>query len=61
MYIDHSNSNILSQPINGGDPVRVTNFQGELIFSFDWSRDGKWLALARGRIMNDVMLVRDFK
>jgi Tol biopolymer transport system component len=60
MYIDNSLSNILSQPINGGDPVGVTNFQGEQIFNFDWSRDGKWLALARGRIMNDVMLVRDF-
>jgi len=61
MCIDNSLSNILSQPINGGDPVRVTNFQGEQIFKFDWSRDGKRLALARGRLMSDVMLIRDFK
>src|SRR5262249_47234553 len=54
MYIDNSLSNIWSQPINGGDPARVANSQGELIFNFDWSRDGKRLALARGRIMNDV-------
>jgi len=54
-------SNIWAQPIDGGPPKQLTNFQSEQIFNFGWSRDGKQLALSRGVINRDVVLITGFK
>jgi Tol biopolymer transport system component len=54
-------SNIWSQPVDGGKPTRLTDFQGDQLFNFDYSPDGKWLALARGRATDDVVLIKDFR
>ena len=45
----------------GGTPRQLTDFRSDLTFFFDWSRDGKQLALARGTRTNDVVLITDFK
>lgn len=60
-YIDQSRSNINSQPLDGGPSKRLTNFKSGLIGWFDRSRDGKQLALSRGTLTNDVVLVSDFR
>ncbi len=61
-YLSRSGvSNIWRQPLAGGQPRQITNFKSERIFSFDWSRDGKQLALARGTTTQDVILIRDFQ
>jgi serine/threonine-protein kinase len=39
----------------------VTNNDRIQIFWFDFSRDGKQLALSRGTQISDVILIRDFK
>jgi Tol biopolymer transport system component len=54
-------SDIWAQPVNGGSPEQLTHFQGDQIFNFDYSWDGKWLAAARGRITDDVVLIRDLR
>jgi eukaryotic-like serine/threonine-protein kinase len=54
-------SNIWLQPVGGGPPRQLTDFKTGRIFSFDWSRDGKWLALARANVDNDVVLIKDFR
>jgi Tol biopolymer transport system component len=54
-------SNIWLQPVDGGQPRQLTDFKAGRIFSFDLSRDGKWLALARGNVDNDVVLIKDFR
>jgi TolB protein len=54
-------SNIWRQPLAGGSPKQITNFKSDLIFFFAWSRDGKELALARGTISSDVVLVSNFQ
>ncbi len=54
-------SNIVAQPLDGGKPKQLTDFKQERIFSFDYSRDGKQLALSRGTINNDVVLISNFK
>ena len=54
-------SNIWIQPLDGSSPTQLTDFKSDRIFSFDWSRDGKWLALSRGPEQRDVVLVSDFK
>lgn len=45
----------------GGNPVQVTDLQGDQIFNFDYSPDGKWLALVRGRVTDDVVLIEDLR
>ncbi|MDQ3754584.1 MAG: protein kinase [Acidobacteriota bacterium] len=60
LYINN-HSNIWSQPVDGGKPMQLTNFQGDQIFDFDYSPDGKQLALARGRVTDDVVLIEDAK
>jgi hypothetical protein len=39
----------------------LTDFKTDQIFWFDFSRDGKQLALSRGTQTSDVILIRDFK
>jgi Tol biopolymer transport system component len=54
-------SNIWSQPLDGSPPRQVTDFRADQIFFFDWSRDGKQLAISRGLFTTDVVLISDFK
>jgi Tol biopolymer transport system component/DNA-binding winged helix-turn-helix (wHTH) protein len=62
MYIDDYNvSNIWSQPLTGGPPKRLTDFMEMRIYYFDWSRDGKWLACARGAVNTDAVMIRDLR
>jgi len=52
-------SNLWIQQLNGGKPKRLTDFGADEITSFDWSRDGRQLALLRVSEMNDVALLVD--
>jgi hypothetical protein len=49
--------NIWSQPVDGGKPAQVTDFKSEIIYTFDLSRDGKWLAVTRGAVTGDVVIM----
>jgi serine/threonine protein kinase/dipeptidyl aminopeptidase/acylaminoacyl peptidase len=61
-YVDDRNpSAVISQPIDGGPPRQLADFKPDRIFSFAWSRDGKQLALSRGPVNSDVILIRNFK
>ncbi|MEO7658915.1 MAG: protein kinase [Pyrinomonadaceae bacterium] len=54
-------SNIWSQPIVGGPPKQLTTFKSELIFGFEWSRDGRQLLVTRGTRTSDVVLISNFR
>ena len=54
-------SNIVAQPLDGGNPKPLTDFKADRIFSFAYSSDGKQLALSRGTVNNDVVLISNFK
>ncbi len=54
-------SNLWSQPLDGGAPKQLTDFKSELIGDFSWSRDGRQLALTRGTVTNDAIMISDFK
>ena len=54
-------SNIWSQPLAGGPPRQLTNFKDQLIFDFAWSRDGKHLALSRGIVNSDVVIISNIR
>ncbi|MBZ5572141.1 MAG: hypothetical protein LAO09_09705, partial [Acidobacteriia bacterium] len=54
-------SNIWQQRLTGGPPKQVTHFDSGEIFDFEWSRDGKQLALTRGSESSDVILMSNFR
>jgi Tol biopolymer transport system component len=54
-------SNIWTQPVEGGPARQLTDFRSGQVFSFAWSRDGKQLALARGTVTSDVVLIGNFR
>ena len=53
-------TNIWRQALACGPPKQLTDFKSDLIFAFDWSPDGKQLALARGSMSSDVILISNF-
>lgn len=54
-------SNLWSQPIKGGPAKQITNFASGLIWRHAWSRDGKYLALARGNVSVDAVMLTDLR
>lgn len=54
-------SNLWAQPVDGSPPKQLTDFTSDRIFWFDFSRDGKQLALSRGTETSDVVLISGFK
>jgi eukaryotic-like serine/threonine-protein kinase len=63
-YIDsRSRSDLWVQPLDGGAPRQLTHFppDGQQIWDFDWSADGKRLAVARARISSDIVLFRGLR
>ena len=59
-YVDHRGGidNIWGQPLEGGAPKQLTNFEDGKIFSFDWLKDGGFVT-SRGVIASDVVLIKD--
>lgn len=51
--------NLWKQPVMGGPATRVTS--EELVDDFDWSFDGKSLALSRVTRLSDVVLISNFR
>lgn len=51
-------SQIMLQPVEGGEPHLLTDFQMDDIFSFGWSFDGTRLAVIRGKQLNDAVLIK---
>ena len=54
-------TNIWLQPLAGGDPAPLTNFTSGDMFAFAWSKDGKQLAMSRGRRKSDVVMMSNFR
>lgn len=61
-FIDNRGSpNIWSQPLNGSRAKQLTDFKNGNIFNFDWSRDGKYLAIVRRSSSSDVVMMKNFR
>jgi len=63
IYIDSSGGgfNLWSQPADGSQPKQITDFKNDEIYTFDLSRDGRSIALARGNVIRDVVLINDIR
>ena len=61
-YIDSPGGvdNIWAQPLDGSPPLQLTSFKAGKIRDFDWSRDGRSLAIARLSETSDVILISGF-
>jgi serine/threonine protein kinase len=53
--------NLYLQPLDGGTGRQLTNFTSLKIYSYQWSPDGKKLALVRGDSPSDLVLIKDAK
>ncbi len=56
---DQGVGNLWVQPLEGGPAKQITDFKADKIFDYAWSRDGKKLAVSRGRTSRDVVLLTD--
>jgi len=57
--VDNGVGNIWSQPLDGSKGHWLTNFTADEINAFQFSPDGKTLAVARSHVVSDVVLLRD--
>jgi Tol biopolymer transport system component/predicted Ser/Thr protein kinase len=51
--------NLWLQPLDGGRGRQLTNFDSLKIYSYQWSPDGKSLALVRGDSPSDLVLIQN--
>ena len=51
--------NLWLQPLDGGPGRQLTNFGSLKIYSYQWSPDGKSLALVRGDSPSDLVLIQN--
>ena len=56
-----SERNVHSFPVAGGKPKAVTNFKTQTLFDLAVSLDGKQFAMSRGDVINDIVLIKDFR
>jgi eukaryotic-like serine/threonine-protein kinase len=56
---DQGVDNIFVQPLDGSPGRQITNFNSQQIAEFQWSPDGKTLAVARTQDTSDVVLLQE--
>jgi hypothetical protein len=62
-YVDlRGNPGVIeSQPISGGPPNHMMDFSPDRVFYFVWSNDGGAVAVARGSLSQDVILISNLQ
>ncbi len=53
--------NVWNMPLDGGPAKQLTSFKNDIMFNFKWGLDGKSMVMARGGVISDVVLIRDFR
>ncbi len=59
--VNENTSNIWKQSVDGGAPVKITDFKDSLINDFALSRDGRNLVCTRGTVIRDAIMIADLK
>jgi len=54
-------SNVWAQPIAGGSPKQITNFDSERILAFDWSADGHYFVYSHAAESSYVALATELR
>jgi eukaryotic-like serine/threonine-protein kinase len=53
--------NIWEQKLAGGPEKQITHFKSGRISNFEWSPDGRYLAMTRGSLTREVIMIRNFR
>jgi Tol biopolymer transport system component len=53
--------NMWLQPVDGSPPRQLTHFDDQLVLGFDLVPGGKELAVVRGVLSRDAVLIKDFR
>ncbi len=53
--------NLWNFPLDGSPMKQLTDFKPDGIFAREMSFDRKWMAMSRGRVTGDVILISDFR
>ncbi len=63
IYIDTRGgvSNLWRLTLDGGAPAQITDFKTDAIHTFAYSRDGKQIALSRGNMTRDALMISEEK
>jgi Tol biopolymer transport system component/DNA-binding winged helix-turn-helix (wHTH) protein len=57
-YRDWANG-VWKQRLEGGQPSRLEGLPQQKLYSYGWSRDGKWFAFTRVEELQDIVLIRE--
>jgi hypothetical protein len=60
-YIDESRQNIWLQPLDGRPAFPLTSFRDMAVQDFDWSYDGKLLAIMRSETRQDIVMIKGLR
>ena len=60
-YISYSKRNVMVQPLDGRAAYALTSFRDMVVSDFDWSHDGKRLAIVRSEIRQDIVLLKGLR
>jgi Tol biopolymer transport system component len=58
---EQDHGNLWEQPLDGSPPRALTHFQDAQILEFAWSPDYKRLVLSRGRMSDDIVLLKGLR
>ena len=53
--------NLWRQPFSGGPPKALTHFKSDSIYNYSYTRDGKSIIVARGKVIVNVALITNFR
>ena len=58
--VEHAGPTVLvRQPLDGGPSEEIMDFDGDELFDFGYSSDGRFLAVTRGEWQHDLVLISD--
>jgi Tol biopolymer transport system component len=58
---EHNHGNLWEQPLDDRPPRALTHFAEAQILEFAWSSDYKRLVLSRGRLSDDIVLLKGLR
>ncbi|MBK7934048.1 MAG: winged helix-turn-helix domain-containing protein [Acidobacteria bacterium] len=56
--VENGSGEIAIQPIDGTKVKKLTSFRSESLFYHDWSFDGKKIAVVRGKVFSDTVMIK---
>jgi hypothetical protein len=60
-YVDESRLNLWVQPFDGRPAYALTSFSDLAVQDFDWSFDGKHLAIMRSDGRQDIVMIKGLR